>query len=215
MENVAYVSAGSQFTHVIDTNGTLWGWGSNQHGQLGDGDGAWGRHVRIMENVASVSVGYMLNGRATVFAIQTNGSLWGWGHNCSGQLGSDTNIRTSVPVRPVRLMENVDSVSIQFLEFMNVFTFALQTDGSLWAFGWNNGLLGDGTATDRHSPVRIMENVAFVTTHRVAGAWGASSASTFAVQADGSLWAWGLNASGQLGDGTATSSQSPVRITLN
>ena len=84
-------------------------------------------------------------------------------------------------------------------------TVAVTTDGQLWAWGANSGgQLGDGTTTNRHSPVRIGEATNWASV--------AAQGNTVAVTTDGQLWAWGHNSSGQLGDGTTTNRHSPVRI---
>jgi YD repeat-containing protein len=81
---------------------------------------------------------------------------------------------------------------------------ALQSDGTLWAWGWNfYGQLGDGTNTDRIAPVQIGTGFASV---------AAGDSHTVAVKTDGTLWAWGYNGDGRLGDGTNTNRAAPVRI---
>ena len=84
------------------------------------------------------------------------------------------------------------------------FFMVLKTDETLWAWGWNYlGQLGDGTTTDRHTPVKIMDNVRQVS---------AGECHTLAIRNDDTLWAWGWNYLGQLGDGTTTDRYTPVKI---
>jgi len=142
---------------------------------------------KIMENVAYVSAG---NGY--VMIIDTSGTLWGMGYNSSGQLGDGTTMYWD---RPVRIMENVASVTASKIGWG--LTLAVRTDGSLWAWGANAaGGLGIGITdiTPSLSPVRVMENVATVST---------ANETVMAITTDGVLWGWGWNIYGQLGDGRA------------
>jgi alpha-tubulin suppressor-like RCC1 family protein len=191
----AKVGAGWGHTCAIKQDGSLWCWGWNGYGQLGDGTNtSRNTPVQIMSSgVTSVSLG-----DSHTCAIKQDGSLWCWGNNYYRQLGDGTNtIRTT----PVQIMSSgVSSVALG-----GYHTCAVKTDGSLWCWGRNDsGQLGDGTYTDRTTPVQIMSS-------------GVSSvalgyAHTCAVRADGSLWCWGRNDSGQLGDGTYTDRTTPVQI---
>ncbi len=186
------ISATLDNSFVVKSDGTLWGWGANYYGQLGDAT-TTDRHspFKIMDGVMSVSAG---GGHRIV--IKDDGSLWSWGRNGSGQLGDGT---TTDRHSPVKIMDGVKSVSAG-----GVHSIAIKEDGSLWAWGDNiYGQLGDGTTTSSHSPVKIMDGVRSVS---------AGGCRSVAIKDDGSLWAWGDNGSGQLGDGTTTSSHSPVKI---
>jgi len=192
------VSAGWSYTMAIREDGSLWAWGRNAFGQLGDGTTAYRlAPVRIgtATNWAAVSASYN-----HTMAIREDGSLWAWGRNLFGELGDGTATQRN---SPVRVGTATDWLAVSAGE---LHTMAIREDGSLWAWGiGTNGRLGDGTTTQRNSPVRV----------GTATGWLAVSAGerhTMAIREDGSLWAWGANGSGQLGDGTHTQRNSPVRI---
>lgn len=134
MENVAAVSMGDTYAAAIKTDGSLWMWGSNEHGQLGNGTTRQAfEPVKVMDDVVSVSVyGGMF--RAVTAAIKSDGSLWLWGNNEDGEIivGEAEHI-----TRPVKFMDHVRSVDVG-----NRGIVAVQTDGSLWSWG---KLLSDGS----------------------------------------------------------------------
>ena len=141
---VQSVSAGYYGTAILKTDGSLWMWGNNRYGQLGDGTTTTRTTpVKVMTGVKDVSAGW--NHTAI---LKTDGSLWMCGINYDGTLGDGTRTKRSTPVR---VMTGVASVSAGFGH-----TAILKTDGSLWMCGSNYyGELGDGTVTNRTSPVRI------------------------------------------------------------
>ncbi len=96
-------------------------------------------------------------------------------------------------------MDNVASITAT----SDHFAYAVKGDSSLWAWGNNSGRLGTGDNTDRHNPVKIMDNVDVITTN---------GSSTFAVKKDGTLWAWGWNLHGRLGVGDGSDRDSPVKV---
>jgi alpha-tubulin suppressor-like RCC1 family protein len=191
MDNVASISAGYLHSMAVKNDGSLWAWGLNNHGQLGDGTMTSRLSpVKIMDNVASVSAGFFYT-----FAIKTDGTLWAWG---SGNMLGDGNWENRLS--PVKIMDNVASVSAGGNIRDGGHSAAIKTDGTLWAWGSNShGQIGNGSGGDyadrRPSPVKIMDNVASVS---------AGGNHTIAVKHDGSLWAWGDNKFGQIGDGFVT-----------
>ena len=177
---------------AIKKDGSLWTWGNNFHGQLGDGTFMnKTKPVKILEGVQEVSLG--ANYAA---AIKKDGSLWTWGSNYEGQLGDGT---FSSVLKPKQVMSGVEQVDCY------TSTFAIQRDGSLWTWGDNEyGQLGDGTSSDRSIPTKIAEDVVLTKV------WGYNT--SVMIKEDGSLWTWGSNKYGQLGDGTTASKLKPIKI---
>ena len=168
---VQMVSAGHDHAAAIMSDGSLWVWGSNSYGQLGDGT-TIGQHkpMRLMENIAFVAAGYNFT-----MAIKDDGSLWAWGSNSLGRLGDGTTTHRN---RPVQIMEDVVYVSAG-----DAHSMAIKSDGTLWGWGSNHaGRLGNGTTTHSYSPIFVMDNVTAVL---------AKDNTTAALRTDNSLWAWG------------------------
>ena len=188
-------------TSGLKTDGTLWMWGNNGYGQLGNG-------ITVSNSSPVQIAGTTWKQAASLgtvhsASIKTDGTLWTWGNNDEGQLGSGAVSNRSSPVQTIAGGTNWKMVTCGF--YHNV---AIKTDGTLWAWGRNtNGQLGDSTTTQRNSPVQIVgTNWKMVSCGRY---------HTSAVKTDGTLWTWGRNTSGQLGDGTTADKSSPVQITGN
>jgi alpha-tubulin suppressor-like RCC1 family protein len=197
------IAAGGSHTLALKTDGSLWAWGGNWAGQLGDGT--------TTDRFSPVRIGSANDWKAIsagsgyTLAIKTDGSLWAWGVNGAGQLGDGTTTERYSPTR-IGFTNDWQTVSAGGSLFYHHHSVALKTDGSLWAWGSSsNGQLGDGTTTDRHSPVRIGSATDWK------NIW-ARNYQTLALKTDGSLWGWGSNSHGQLGDGTTTDRYSPVLI---
>jgi alpha-tubulin suppressor-like RCC1 family protein len=195
------VSAGTSHVAAIKTDGTLWVWGSNSRGDLGDNTVApKSSPVQTVSggtNWRQVSAGY-----TNTAAIKTDGTLWTWGHNNYGQLGNNAVGNTSSPAQTVSAGTNWRQVVICESGY------AIKTDGTLWAWGKNvYGQLGDNTLIRKSSPV---QTVAAGTTWRQVST-GPRGTFAAAVKTDGTLWSWGLNTTGQLGDNTSTGRSSPVQ----
>jgi len=186
------VSAGRNFTMALKSDATLWAWGANAIGQLGDSTTISKKTpVKILDDVVAVSA----NGYHTM-AIKSDGSLWGWGCNYYGQLGNGS---TKNSLSPIKIMDDVVMVSADSSR-----TLVIKSDSSLWAWGSNaDGRLGDGTLVTKTTPVKIMDDVISVST---------GGYHTMAIKSDGTLWAWGLNNAGRLGDGTTINRLLPVKI---
>jgi alpha-tubulin suppressor-like RCC1 family protein len=143
---VSSVALGEYHTCAVKTDGSLWCWGDNGYGQLGDGTNtSRTTPVQITSGVSSVALGF-----SHTCAIKQDGSLWCWGWNDYGQLGDGTNTSKNTPVQ---IMSS--GVVVVALEYAH--TCAIKQDGSLWCWGWNDyGQLGDGTNANKDTPTYIM-----------------------------------------------------------
>ena len=199
LSNILSVKAGGNHTLALQQDGTVVAWGDNYYGQLGDGS-----------NIASSSpvsatglndVRKIAAGTWRSVALKNDGTVWTWGYDhYAPQIGQD--ISNNSPVQVADLIDVVDIAA----GFEHV--VAVKVDGTVWAWGSNYAnQVGNGNPGSlfQESPVQV-PNLANV--QKVAS----SDDHTLALLNDGTVWAWGYNFFGQLGDGTTTPRQGPVQV---
>ena len=197
--NWKQVSDGSYHTTAIKTDGTLWTWGRNDFGNLGDNT-IITRSTPVTTFAGGTNWKQVAGGGAHTAAIKTDGTLWTWGNNSSGQLGDNTTTDRSTPVTTFAGGTNWKQVTSG-----GSFTAAIKTDGTLWTWGNNSsGQVGDNTTTNRSTPVTTF---AGGTNWKQVSCGGSHTA---AIKTDGTLWTWGNNTDGRLGDNTTTTRSTPV-----
>ncbi|ETR67882.1 MAG: hypothetical protein OMM_11109, partial [Candidatus Magnetoglobus multicellularis str. Araruama] len=184
LNDIKQIDSGYFHGLALRTDGTVWGWGRNDEGQLGfisnDGSNNYYTvpvHISALENIKRIAVSSNSN-----LALKEDGTVWGWG-------GYNYN---HSPEQIVQLN------NIILIDTYVSHCLALKKDGTVWAWGSNFcGQLGDGTANDSDIPIQVpgLENVIQIE---------AGPAVSFAIKKDGTIWAWGANHGGQLGIGYPT-----------
>lgn len=185
LTNWSKIACGEHNMSSIKTDGTLWVWGTNPYGNLGDGTTIGKDSPVQIGSLTDWSI--ISKGEWYTAAIKTDGTLWTWGRNNDGQLGLNTIANKSSPsaVGSDTDWADVSAGSDHCL--------ALKTDGTLWSWGSGiDGRTGQGDIAGRSSPTQIgaLTNWSKIATGRGNG---------YAVKTDGTLWSWGDNDEGQLG----------------
>jgi len=196
------------FSLAVKSDGTIWAWGMNQFGQMGNGTvnnplsvpqvlvpvmvtNSWPGGA--INNPLQVTCGYQFGA-----ALATNGTVWTWGSGTHGELGQGAASTSYYPAQ-VPDLTNITAISAGWFHIL-----ALRADGTVWAWGNNsNGELGDGTTGNRSNAVQVL-----TVTNIVSVSGGDSHSSALA--ADGTVWKWGLNDVGELGNGTTNAVANPL-----
>jgi RHS repeat-associated protein len=198
LSGVVAIAGGGYHSLAIKTNGTVWAWGYNLAGQLGDGTATQSATPVQVQSLSGVAV--IAGGTYRSLALRTDGTEWAWGSNEYGQLGDGTWIARYIPVQVLNLS------SVTAIAGGSNHCLARKADGSMWAWGNNlQGQLGDGTWTPQNIPVQIQ---ILSDATRLAG----GETHSVAMMDEGSVWAWGENESGQVGDGTTSSKAMPEQV---
>ncbi|MDD5501046.1 MAG: hypothetical protein PHH57_05095 [Candidatus Omnitrophica bacterium] len=198
---VTAISSGLRFSLVLLTDGTVWAWGENGWGQLGDGtitDSDAPVQVKNLSGVIAISAGHYHS-----LALKADGTVWAWGDNESGELGNGTTINSYVPVQVSKLD------GIEALEAGEAHSLALRKDGTVWSWGNNeNGQAGNGTQNGKDDPavtipvkVNNLSNVVAISEGGLPGGgaelnggmvkYGAGYC--LALKSDSTVWTWGAS----------------------
>jgi alpha-tubulin suppressor-like RCC1 family protein len=214
--NWVNIACGGSTTLALKSDGTIWAWGENLYGQLGDGTMARERATPV-RSVPGADWKQVATAGAHSVALKRDGTLWSWGNNWAGQLGDGATNHSRVPVRvgsstnwmriwadhsrvPVRVGSSTNWMRIWANGIQNV---GQQTDGSLWFWGWDYTRSQKGSSIP--VPTRVSPDTNWVDVGM--GDW-----MVFAIQSDGTLWAWGREAHLYTGAADTNADASPVRV---
>lgn len=217
LRDFADISAGYRHSIAVKNDGSVWAWGSNSTGQLGDGSHSTrtvpvrvtGYNAEWLDNIEKVYANADVS-----MALRSDGTVYMWGNNDKGQLGTGNKTNTT---RPVKVRgENGDGYleDITAIATAEGCSLALSRTGEVWSWGGNqNGRLGNGTTTERLYPGKVLKSDEFgggKLTNIVAISAGYYF--NAALDADGYVWVWGKNDAGQLGIGSAQDQYRAVKV---
>ena len=206
LTGVVGIAAGNFHSLALLSDGTVWGWGNNIYGQLGNDTDLNSELVPVqvsgLTSVIAVAAGYYHS-----LALEADGTVWAWGDNSDGQLGSDSTAESSVPVQVSGL---AGIIAIAGGAYHNL---ALRNDGTVWAWGNNTyGQLGYSVFSARVSvPVQVQDPTGTTYLSRVL-AIAAGYYHSLALKSDGTVWTWGDNTYGELGNNSLSTSALPVQV---
>ncbi len=258
LADITKVAAGNEHSLALKSDGTVWAWGSNSKGQLGDGftvDQLTPVQVMMSPSIGLTGVTAIAAGVDFSLALKSDGTVWAWGYNSSSQLGNGLTTDSPIPVQVTgltgvtaisagfdhsvalgidglvrawgnnsqgQLGNNTTTASTTFVQVGvvsavlavsagNQFTVVARGNGlssTVWTWGDNTyGQLGNGTTADSWTPIQVIGGLSYLT------AVAAGSDHALALKNDGTVWAWGNNTNGQLGNGTTSVSYTPVQTT--
>ena len=215
-KTIVQVAAGATHSLALATDGTIYAWGKNEYGQLGN-DSTTNSPVPVAVKTA----GTPMDGKTIIqihagyehsLALASDGTVYAWGRNNSGQLGKNDATDTHIPAAVQTLGTPMAGKVIVQLAAGNSQSMALASDGTVYTWGWNQyGQLGNGTTTNSRIPVAVVTTgtpLAGKTISQIA----AGNAHALAMTDDGTVYTWGWNQYGQLGNGTTTNSRIPIAI---
>ncbi|MBI3500579.1 MAG: T9SS type A sorting domain-containing protein [Bacteroidetes bacterium] len=181
---------------ALKNDGTVWAWGYNLFGELGDSttvNKSSPVQVKVLTGIIAIEAG-----ASHSLALKNDGTVWAWGRNDNGQLGDGTTIDRWTPVK-------VDSLtSIMAIDAGANHSLALKNDSTVWVWGANaTGQFGNGTNTNSFVPIQVNSGILAIS--------GGNTFSLF-IKKDSTVWSCGENTEGELGDGTTTDRWTPVKV---
>jgi alpha-tubulin suppressor-like RCC1 family protein len=198
------IEAGGGRTCALKVDGTMWCWGRNSAGQLGLGHTDGPVPEPTQATVLAAEIREITTGGGHTCAIKTDSTAWCWGFNDSGQVGDGTLIDRTTPIQVTALGNDAVQLSAG-----DRATCGVRADGTLWCWGYGP-LVGVGLPAHQSGiePTQVTALGTDVVQTSVAG-----QSHACALRANGSLWCWGRNVHGQVGDGTTEERLEPVEVT--
>ncbi|ETR68469.1 MAG: RCC1 repeat- and reductase domain-containing protein [Candidatus Magnetoglobus multicellularis str. Araruama] len=215
IEDIWYIvdiAAGAHHSMALQYDGSVWVWGGNDHGQLGNGTNTGSQlvpgNVSGLENIRAIAAGHSF-----CMALKSDGTIYTWGDDGAGQLGNDNSAMDQyTPVQVTGPSGTGALTGIVQISAGGYHAMALRNDGTVWCWG-NGGMgqLGNGTTGNQNMPVQVhgVNDLGFLSDIiQIA----AGDTHCLALKRDGTVYAWGYNMNGQLGNATNTDKNYPIQV---
>jgi alpha-tubulin suppressor-like RCC1 family protein len=220
LSGVSGVGAGASHSLAIkSSDGSVYGWGNDAAGQLGDNSTATQQVYPVqVKTTASgnpllIGVIEVAGGLSHSVALKSDGTVWAWGNNATNQLG-DGGTTSRKLAGQVKTANNSFLTGIVAIAAGDNFCVALKSDGTVWAWGSNaSGQIGIGSTTNQKFAVQVKLSGGAALSGITEVTCGSAHVAT--LKSDGTVWAWGSNANGQLGNGGTAQATNPVQARLN
>ena len=200
------LAAGADSSYALSSNGTLFAWGTNGSGQLGDGSTASSDIPRAVSAPPGVTFDAVAAGAFHALALSSSGSVYAWGSDASDQLGPNA---TGTETSPVAVTLPVSATA---LAGGGQFSLALGSDGNIYAWGQGqSGELGDGGSVDQATPVTVTKPNGVSAFSALSAGNESAEALATSTSGTGQLYTWGDNELGQLGTASAGTCAAGVR----
>ena len=180
----------------------MWSWGNNTSGQLGNNSTTKGTNPQKIQIENNTKFKAIAAGEKFSLALDTDGNVWTWGENTSGQLGNNSTTNSRIPQK----IQIENNVKIKAISAGREHVLALDTNGNMWSWGKNNnGQLGNNSTTNSLVPQKIQSEVKFKDI-------STGSYHNMALDEKNNIWTWGNNYSYQLGNGTRYNENVPMKM---
>ncbi|TES92202.1 MAG: T9SS type A sorting domain-containing protein [Candidatus Cloacimonadota bacterium] len=214
---IAVSSAGGFVSHALKSDSTVWGWGEGTNGQIGDGyaadrNSAWQVGTKSGNYLTGVIA--IAGGNFHAIALKADSTVWAWGHNLYGECGDGSSTQRNEPVQ----VHGGEQGGTYLEDIIAIaagprYGLALASDSTVWGWGQNScGSVGNNSDTTCREPVQVHggEHGGSYLVNIIAIA--SSGNHSIAIESDSTVWAWGMNARGQLGDNTTDDKWVPVQV---
>lgn len=203
LTDVTAITGGGGFSLALKSDDTVWAWGDNSYGELGNGTND-NSNVPVQVSGLTEVTAIIGGDYGSSYAVKSDGTAWAWGNGSNGLLGNHSANHSNIPVQ---VSESSGLSNVVMVASANTTSYALGSDGTVWAWGsGTSGQLGNGTNTSMIDfPVHVSNLTDVI---KIAGGFN----NGYALKSDGTVWAWGVNSYGELGNGTNIHSNIPVQV---